>query len=385
MAEASASTSKHPLSESDHSEQSRTQYETQESRRRPPQPSPVSKSKGKARQPRKPRNQRNLTDPDELRGVVQSLEERLERSDQSMKLMMDLLTSMRSEMSSFRPPSDSPLSPPPGSVQPEREVLSSIEVQATRSQTIPPVARQAMVTTPPNQDRFETPNGSLAYLAKTQTNRTPLTDPLNDGKDPTFRQWKASIRDRLEVNSEQYPTERSRKALVWGMTKGLARNYLEPQYLSDTATFATAEEMVDLLASYFLTGTESETARNEFHDLQMRDKSNPNETFPEFKARFQSAAIKGNVSKSEWFFYMWEKLYHPLQIETRGLKMNWNGSYDAMVKHLTFIEMERQRSFGKSASRSQTDKKTTTTANSSTPRTTSKPSSLGSKPNPTIT
>ena len=65
--------------------------------------------------------------------------------------------------------------------------------------------------------------------------------------------------------------------------------------------------------------------------------------------------------------------------------MNWNGSYDAMVKHLTFIEMERQRSFGKSVSRSQTDKKTTTTANSSTPRTTSKPSSSGSKPNPTIT
>ena len=56
-----------------------------------------------------------------------------------------------------------------------------------------------------------------------------------------------------------------------------------------------------------------------------------------------------------------------------------------MVKHLTFIEMERQHSFGKSVSRSQTDKKTTTTANSSTPRTTSKPSSSGSKPNPTIT
>ena len=64
--------------------------------------------------------------------------------------------------------------------------------------------------------------------------------------------------------------------------------------------------------------------------------------------------------------------------------MNWNGSYDAMVKHLTFIEIERQRSFGKSVSRSQTDKKTTTTANSSIPRTISKPPSLGSKLNPII-
>ena len=64
--------------------------------------------------------------------------------------------------------------------------------------------------------------------------------------------------------------------------------------------------------------------------------------------------------------------------------MNWNGSYNAMVKHLMFIEIERQYSFGKSISRSQTNKKTTTTANLFIPRTMSKPPSLGSKPNPTI-
>ena len=66
------------------------------------------------------------------------------------------------------------------------------------------------------------------------------------------------------------------------MTKGLARNYLEPQYLPNTMTFMTAKQMIDLLALYFLIGTESETARNEFHNLQIRDK----ETFLEFKARF---------------------------------------------------------------------------------------------------
>ena len=65
--------------------------------------------------------------------------------------------------------------------------------------------------------------------------------------------------------------------------------------------------------------------------------------------------------------------------------MNWNNSYNAIVKHLMFIKIEQQHSFGKSISQSQTNKKTITTANSSTPRTMSKPSSLGSKPNPTIT
>ena len=64
--------------------------------------------------------------------------------------------------------------------------------------------------------------------------------------------------------------------------------------------------------------------------------------------------------------------------------MNQNSSYNAIVKHLMFIKIERQYSFGKSISQSQTDKKTTIIANLSTPRTTSKSFSLGFKPNPTI-
>ena len=64
--------------------------------------------------------------------------------------------------------------------------------------------------------------------------------------------------------------------------------------------------------------------------------------------------------------------------------MNQNSSYNAIVKHLMFIKIERQYSFGKSISQSQTNKKTITTVNLSIPKTTSKSFSLGSKPNPTI-
>ena len=64
--------------------------------------------------------------------------------------------------------------------------------------------------------------------------------------------------------------------------------------------------------------------------------------------------------------------------------MYWNSSYNAIIKHLMFIKIKRQYSFGKSISQSQTNKKTIITANLSTPRTTSKSFSLGFKPNPTI-
>ena len=60
------------------------------------------------------------------------------------------------------------------------------------------------------------------------TERTPTIDNLDDGSDPTFQQWQASIQDRLEINADHYRSERARMALVWGHTTGLAKGYLEP-------------------------------------------------------------------------------------------------------------------------------------------------------------
>ncbi|KFY31793.1 hypothetical protein V493_00790 [Pseudogymnoascus sp. VKM F-4281 (FW-2241)] len=56
--------------------------------------------------------------------------------------------------------------------------------------------------------------------------------------------------------------------------------------------------MMDLLGSYYLTGNETEQAWNEFDDMQMGQKGHSNETFPEFKARFQSAAITRQLRSS---------------------------------------------------------------------------------------
>jgi hypothetical protein len=66
--------------------------------------------------------------------------------------------------------------------------------------------------------------------------------------------------------------------------------------------------MLNCLETYFLTGTKKEEARNRFNDMQMRDKSYPQENFPEFKARFLANAIKGGVPESEWFYALWNKL-----------------------------------------------------------------------------
>jgi hypothetical protein len=56
--------------------------------------------------------------------------------------------------------------------------------------------------------------------------------------------------------------------------------------------------MIELLATYFLSGNETKTFRNAFHDLR-QGVPDAKETFPQFKARFQSTTIQGNVAQSE--------------------------------------------------------------------------------------
>ena len=81
--------------------------------------------------------------------------------------------------------------------------------------------------------------------------RTPKIEPLTDGESPTFRQWQASIQDRLEINADHYRSERARMACVWGHTSDKAREYLEPQYLATSSPhkFKNAEEGTTLLAN----------------------------------------------------------------------------------------------------------------------------------------
>lgn len=203
------------------------------------------------------------------------------------------------------------------------------------TESAPTIARQSH-DTPGVRFQSESPSLSKVKLSE----RTPTIDCLTDGKEPTFRQWQASIKDRLDINSDHYRSERARMALVWGHTSGLAKEYLEPQYLSesDDQRFKDAEEMINLLKSFFISGNEQAESRSAFHRLQMEK----GETFTSFKAKFLSAAIKGSVSKSEWSFYLWEKITPSLRVPNLGFRRSWKNEFAPMVEHLTAFDMERR-------------------------------------------
>lgn len=257
--------------------------------------------------------------PDNVEEAVRDI------SEDDPVVMRRLIASLQAELASFRSQNqtrkflaaDHPL-PTTESVQTDQRPTPTVRFSSA---------------TP--DDPFSPSSGKLY-----RTEKTPNIEDLNDGKNPTFRQWQASILDRLEVNADLYRNERARMALVWGHTRDLAKEYLEPRYLSDEPEerFQNAEQMVDLLRSYFVTGNEQAESRVLFDRLHMTKE----ETFPAFKSRFLSTAVKARVPRSEWFHYLWNKLTPGLQIPNVGFRSQWNNSFEKMVSHLSEYDMARR-------------------------------------------
>ena len=84
--------------------------------------------------------------------------------------------------------------------------------------------------------REETPR-SVATVSSSsgKTSKILDTKPLVDKTEPTFELWKKSILSKFDINFDYYPTKKARISYVFNLTKGKAKDYLEPRYKSDDA------------------------------------------------------------------------------------------------------------------------------------------------------
>ena len=280
----------------------------------------------RSRTTQRARDLRNYSNPDEMRGIIQSLEtrasdaERIQQDNRAEFLALQnsiaeltRLTAQLVQDQNRRRPAVDPLHHQDETPRSRASSLRQLSRDGSPHGASHSNHSQDQPQRTPDADQTSTPSRPR------KTELTEKIDPLDKGDSPTYHQWEASIRDRLVVNSDHYPTIHSQRALVWGATKGRAKGYLEDIYLSEEG-FNNAEEMLELLATYYLTGHETEEARNEFHDIRMGSASHAGETFPQFKARFLSLATKGKISKAEWFSFMWTKISNSLRIASVNFK-----------------------------------------------------------------
>ena len=264
--------------------------------------------------PRRSRHDtRDFADPNELRGIIQSIEDRFEtlRMDQRQEqeeLQTRLLTSqdaimqMLQEMRGDGPGPTSPQNRSDPTTIIDNGLRTHTSVDATQDEVHPSIEKGVefdtiggadLRTTPTrpiirNRDRGETtsiqdnetwvyrqqddpsslrnpsvPISNMTYRGSPRLSKNvPEADSLDDGSDPTFKQWRASIRDKFRENADHFASEQSRCTHVWLKTTGLARGYLTPRYTSTDSQFKSVDEMLTCLETYFLTGTEKEEAWN---------------------------------------------------------------------------------------------------------------------------
>ena len=94
-----------------------------------------------------------------------------------------------------------------------------------------------------------------------------ITDPkqLDDGTEPTWISWSITVENKLEQDSFQFETERSKIAYVYGCTKGQANALLTPRMKKGCVSpFTSIEEMFQLLSDMFTNPAEKEEAIEEF-------------------------------------------------------------------------------------------------------------------------
>jgi hypothetical protein len=153
---------------------------------------------------------------------------------------------------------------------------------------------------------------------------------------PTFENWKALIEGKFEVNSQRFPTERSKIVFLFGKTKGDAQIHLSARYHSAEG-FATAQEMIDLLATVYVNPHKVQNARTDFKKLYMRNLS-----FHEFYTKFLHLAGEGNIPIEDYH----SELYNKLAIDLQKAVLPTYGSlttYKLLADQCLLLDRELKR------------------------------------------
>jgi hypothetical protein len=160
-------------------------------------------------------------------------------------------------------------------------------------------------------ERRSTPQATPqpAPTAVTKSTKIPDPEPLSNGQNPTFENWKIQIEGKFTVNEDHFPTEQAKMIYLFGRTTGDAQNHLRPRYGDAKDPFTTATEMIEHLATIYLDPFKVENARQDYRRLTMK----PSQPFTEFYTKFLHLAGEAKIPADDWRPDLYDKLTMELQ------------------------------------------------------------------------
>jgi hypothetical protein len=177
------------------------------------------------------------------------------------------------------------------------------------------------VIIPDLQAQIQEKQNIIEYLERNRTDqitpaptsskstKIPDPEPLSDGKDPTFENWKIQIQGKFVVNHDHFSTDQAKMIYIFGRTQGDAQNALKTRYETAKNPFQTSQDMIDHLSNIYLDPYKVENARQDYRRLNMR----PAQTFTEFYTKFLQLAGDAEIPQDDWRPDLYEKLTFDLR------------------------------------------------------------------------
>jgi len=159
-------------------------------------------------------------------------------------------------------------------------------------------------------------------------------DKLDNGTNPTYKQWKDLMDGKMYGNRDWWDTERDRMFYVFGRTEGEARDHLHARWGTDSYDpFLDVADMFEFLRQIYTNPNEVREAKDAYATLQQG--STP---FPEFRVQFLKLAMKGHIPRSEFKDDLYRKLHPRVREILAGSARRL--TYEELCEHALDVDNE---------------------------------------------
>jgi hypothetical protein len=129
-------------------------------------------------------------------------------------------------------------------------------------------------------------------------------DKLDDGTDPTFKQWSDLMEGKLYRNRDHFNTDRDVMYYIYERTEGKARKLLSPRWGRQAFDpFISSDDMLEWLTQHFTDPDEERKAKDAYDKLEQG--TTP---FHEFWSEFVELALNARIPRSSYKGDLWRKL-----------------------------------------------------------------------------
>src|SRR6266487_1768879 len=159
-------------------------------------------------------------------------------------------------------------------------------------------------------------------------------DKLDNGVDPTYKQWKDLMDGKMYGNRDWWNTEQDRMFYVFGRTQGEARNHLHARWGPDSYDpFLDVADMFEFLKQIYTNPNEVRDAKDAYADLQQG--LTP---FPVFRVKFLQLAMQGHIPRSEFKDELYRKLHPRVRELLSGSARRL--TYEELCEHALDVDVE---------------------------------------------